>query len=304
MPHARTFALVAACLAIAPDAAAAEPAFAPVGTAARHTLAADARHAGFELEDGSVRLFDTRTGTVTTHPRPRPDCRFTDVGGGKLLWTCGRSPVHVVVLKIRTGQVKVRDLYPGEVGGSVTDVGTYWLKGAGSDHRGGQHTTWWSLATNEVVVDRGGGDARYVDDLDLPRLTRRMCSPLRKLPNPAYDVGWDYAEHLPYQYDGRFGLYFDQGRWTLDRCGRGSYALLPVNAAGARLTAGRVTWTKGSQVAAYEAVRRRSFRWRLTDIDPAAARVRVQHTGHAIFAATATSERDPVERVYAAPFPD
>ena len=304
MPHARRIALALVCLAATPAGAAAEPAFEPVGAAAARTLSADARHAAFELADGSVRLYDTRTGRVTTHPRPRPDCRFVDVGGGKLLWTCGGWPIHVVVLKIRTGQVKERDVYPGEVGGSVTEVGTYWLKGTGSDHRGGQHTTWWSLADNRLVVDRGDGAARYVDDLDLPRLTRRMCSPLRKQPNPDYDLDWDYAEYLPYQYDGGFGLYFDQGRWTLDRCGRGSYALLPAGAGAARLTAGRVTWTKGRQVAAYDAPRRRSLRWGLAQIDPAATRARVAHTRHAIFVATASGDADQLERVYAAPFPD
>lgn len=299
-----TLLLAGSLAAGAPAAADAEPRFADTGMAVADSLETDSRHAAYETPEGGVRVFDTRTGAVSEHPRPRPDCAFADVGGGKLLWSCGDGyPIHVVVLKLRTGQVKERDLYVGELGGAVTEVGTYWLKGHGGDHRGGSHTSWWSLATWRQEVDWNGA-ANEIDDLDRPSFARRMCRPLRRLPNPGYDGEWDNEQWAPFQYDGRAGLYFDQGRWTLDRCGRGPTSLLPTGAVAARLSGGQVTWRKGSKLAAYDVAARRSRSWRRAEIDPAAASATIASTRHALFVAARRSPDDRVERIYRAPLAD
>jgi hypothetical protein len=280
--------------------------FSFVGEAVRWTLQTDARYAAFETSDGNLRLIDTRTGGVSTYAPPRADCRFVDVGGGKLLWSCGELPrLHVVTLKIRTGQIKERDVPFGEMGGAVAEVGTYWFKAYGGDHRGGSHTSWWSLATDEYRVDSAGEgyDARGVDDLDVPGLVRRLCSPLHRRPNPGYDGELDNEEYNRYQYDRRFGLTFDEDGWLLDRCGSPVSSRLPRKISDPRLVAGRVTWTKGSKLVAHDARSRRSFSWRRTEIDPAATGARIHATRRTLFVATARGDAATRERVYSAPFP-
>ena len=293
----RTIGLLA--LAAALWTAAPAAAFEPVGEAVPGSVHTGARHAAFETPAGDVTLIDGRTRAVSNVPRPRPDCRFMDVGGARLLWQCTRRP-NVVVRKIATGRTWTLDIRPGEIGGSVNEVGRYWLKGHGNDHRGGFHHGWWNVA--DGTYGSGGGDARSIDDLDHRELVRPLCPPLRRPPNPTYDGEYDNDQFLPYAYDGRFGLYWSDGAWTLDRCAARS-SLLPSRAVAAQLVAGRVTWVKGTKLVAHDARTKRSWSWRRTRIDPAATRAWILPTRDALVVVTGESDQDTRQRVYLAPFP-
>ena len=301
MVRLATAILLAAGLVLASSAPGlAKPAFRFVGDAKTRQLESDSRHLAFERPDGVIAVYDAGTGRFSAHPPPEPGCPYRDVGGGKLMWSCGSYPLHVVIKKLRTGQVRSLDVAPGEISGSVAHVGTYWVAGSAGDHRGGHHDAWWSLVDGR---SRGGSaDPREIEDLDLPGLVRPLCSPLRRRPNPNADDYFDFSPFLPYSYDGRFGLTWD-GAWELDECGRKEPRVLPEGATGATLVAGRVSWTANGKVVLYDAVARRYVRWGLRGIDPAAENAAVRLTRNRIFVSTVRPGEPEAGHLYMARLP-
>jgi hypothetical protein len=217
------------------------------------------------------------------------------------MWSCGSYPIHVVTKKLRNGQLKTIDVPPGEISGSISEVGTYWVYGTAGDHRGGTHDAWWSLADRS---HHDGVGANAIEDLDRPGLERPLCSPLRRRDNPGVDDYFDFTPYLPYQYDGRFGLTYD-GSLQLDECGRTGSRPLPKGAVGVTLRAGRLGWTQGTKVVVHDLRTRRSVRWNLAAIDPTARSARVLLTRSKVFVATARDgdNRTGNSHVYAARLP-
>ena len=301
MVRLATLVLILAGLVLAAGApAATKPSFTFVGDSTLAGPDSDARHLAFERPDRTVVVYDARTNRFSVHEPPERGCPYQDVGGGKLMWSCGSYPLHVVTKKLRNGRLKTIDVPPGEISGSIGDVGTYWVHGIAGDHRGGTHDAWWSLADRSYHY---GAGAREVEDLDEPGLVRSLCSPLRRRDNPDLDDYFDHRPYLPYEYDGRFGLTWD-GDWELDECGRDDSRELPDGAVGASLVAGRVSWMQGDKVVVYDARTRRSVRWGLAGIDPAARAAGVRLTRKKVFVATVREgEETRVRHVYAARLP-
>lgn len=296
-----TVLLLVAGLALASDAGAAtKPSFTFVGDTSWRALQSDARHAAFERPDGTVTVYDAVTNRFSSHAPPQPGCPFQDVGGGKLLWSCGTYTLRVITKKLRTGQVKSLDVRAGEIGGAVSQVGTYWAGGTAYDHRGGVHDVWWSLADGSARD--GSGNAREVEDLNEPALIRPLCSPLRRRDNPDADYYFDYALYRPYSYDGRYGLTWN-GAWEVDECGRRGTRDLPEGAVGVTLVGGRLGWVQGAKVAVRDLRTGRTLRWGLAGIDPEAKVAAVRVTRKKVFVTTADDPDDTTRRVYAARLP-
>ncbi len=107
---------------------------------------------------------------------------------------------------------------------------------------------------------------------------------------------------MRYSYDGRFGLTFT-GSWELDQCGRSGSRELPDGASGANLVAGRVSWIADGKVAVHDARTRRTVRWGIAGIDPAAENATARLTRTRIFVSTVRPGAPEVGHVYVARLP-
>jgi hypothetical protein len=200
-------------LALAVAAAGVLAVTAPAGRAIeiRGAVVSDGkRWAAWSSEPGTVDVYDDRSGT-----RRRlgvPDCPLGGIGSGRLLLQCpdpAYGPDHPVLVDVRTGERT--DVDGADIVGQTGAYQRY--LGVGS--RGilvrldGYHY-WnvfafdWRTRTSRQLDDRD----RTVD-LDRRSLTRPLCDPVRRSPNPdAALASQAQPPYLPMSPSGRWAVEF------------------------------------------------------------------------------------------------
>src|SRR5215207_356314 len=187
-----------------------KPRFRSLGSgAAGSLLRADDRHAAWQLPGGDVALFDSRDGGVREVPSP-PGCRFADVGGGKVLWSCGVQRDEGRVLDVRTGAVS---MFAEAADSSVesvkwTAVGEEWVQSSVTGYHYSGVPNYHNLRTREVVYNQAIDRRREIEDLDLPGLRRGLCPGVGPEPDPeaAGAVDLSGTGFLPFEYRQPYGV--------------------------------------------------------------------------------------------------
>jgi hypothetical protein len=203
----------------------------------------------------AVRVLDTvrwRRWVVATPA----GCVFRSVGAATLLWRCGDSSwPSGRTLDLATGAVTdLPQLLPepgtSQDGASYAGIGRHWIR----LERGGYH---YSLTR---YVDRAGAGPEHgapraadlVADPDLPRLYRRLCSPMRPPQISDGVVATVPAPELPVR--GGMAASLSGGDVVLQRCGHRAQVLHRCRSMACSdteqpvLVAGSVAWTEAGRL--------------------------------------------------------
>jgi hypothetical protein len=231
----------------------------------------------------SARVFDVRTGTMSTVRSPRPYCEPWAMGSGQLLWRCAKiAPSHSKMpdlfvqdlatgaLRTPPGQEDVHLRFPKADELAPAELGAHWILGyAVNPYIHYREPFLFNWRTG--AVRRPSRRTDTVLDLDVPGLDVRLCPPLRRR-----EINFGYR----YRYARPFAMSLTSSRsLLLDRCGserRSTIARMPIiGFTTPTLSAGIVTWgvtalgpggLKGA-VFAYDARTGRRSRWAHPDPD-------------------------------------
>ncbi|HEX8086829.1 MAG TPA: hypothetical protein VF529_21255 [Solirubrobacteraceae bacterium] len=206
---------------------------------------------------GWIRVGETLTGRSYRVRMPRRCRHFNGMPGGRLLMDCrrGRSDYRPQLFSARTGRelrfrgldavVRRERLWEGEIGRSqwAQAIGAHWIQTEwiDNDARGAAHDffDFTNLRTGEVRPAADG--AREVEDIDRPRLVRRLCSPLeRPLDEPGFDPG--PTPFQPFVYEPPFGVVPKWNGFTLSRCGRARPVIQAASGSFETLTRSHFAW--------------------------------------------------------------
>jgi hypothetical protein len=183
-------------------------------------------------------------------------CRFNGLAAGQVLWACDYGDPPFLLTELATGESRA---VPGwaELDSSlsqfpfldniwVRDMGRRWLLVQGYSWAGLDANRWLDWRTGRLVTDPAAG-ARTVFDLDDPRLSVPLCTPLRRRVEPYEGVGPDSI--VPYVYEGGWlfePFSFPQHRpVVIRRCGRHRRLVLHAcrhRCGSATMGAGYVSW--------------------------------------------------------------
>jgi hypothetical protein len=239
-----------------------------------------ARYAAFEPVEGTTRVIDSTTGSAVDRPDPT-GCAggLVAVGSGELLYSCvppgcvgpvlgppaagavtiqcdspATTPyarVLYVVEDIDGGALHVvvgsDRISPGAGGEypAFDEIGSHWLSSPFS----GLHvdvTLYLNWQTGQQLTDNreSRSSAGSTEDLDAPKLLRKLCAPLRRTPVSGDGVGTT-SVFTPLSYTPPFAasLADASGRLSLRRCG--STRVAQLRGAGVtqfQLSGGTIAW--------------------------------------------------------------
>ena len=254
------------------------------------------RWAAWSPEPGTVIVLDDRSGT-----RRRlsiPACPLAGVGGGHLLLTCPNAERYSpdpVLVDVRTGEqtnvggddLRADGLDSMRFGG----VGTRGILVVVDGYHSGDEFAFDWRSRTRVHLD----DPERTIDLGRARLTRKLCAPLRRTPNPIRDISPfdEDPPYLPMSVSGRRAVEAAaeraNGPWRvrLWRCGDRRPRVLGRGSNEA-IGAGLVTWSDGERARAFEIRTGRRRSWRL----PAGDHRRVSQAGRTLLLWTQRSRID------------
>jgi hypothetical protein len=236
----------------------------------------DARYAAWPLGDGTIKVLDTRTGAVRDIAAAPAGCRFADLGGGRLLWSCGPGErQHGRVLDIATGALA--EVAPPDTASAFAwlAVGRNWAQAVASGYRYGGVVDYVDLATTEEQADSSSSPSTF-PDMDAPGLAVTMCDPLARTRDPNYVPGdsQTYGEaFFPFIYAPPYGLTVNPGNsdpartapktLTLSTCSSTRTRTLSRKADAYDFRTGLAAWTQtgGSALHLYDAAKNRPAIW-------------------------------------------
>ena len=298
-----TLVTLVAVLALAgPAAAAAAPSFTLVGEAPDR-FDHDRRYLSW-LGGTSVRVYDTKTGAARSYPTPE-GCGFRDFGGANIAWQCRTEGGQVArILDIETGALNEIAITWNSQGG-LWRVGAEWaaIVDEPDPHSGfSPGSSWYRIASGERNSSALWDSDRHVLDADHRQLYRKLCSPIRRLPDRGRTEVWE-PRFLRAEYELPFARVYShtgRGTWYLQRCGSRRRTTISSHAT---LRAGWLTWAKRGVLTARDLRSRRTFRWRFTDYDPDTERVVLSHTTRRLVLTVGPLSGSGATRVYTARFP-
>jgi hypothetical protein len=297
--------------------AAAKPA--PVSLGLGDIVVSDGvRYAAVPTGAGRVRVFDDAHQTSFDLEQPSgcagdgqyPSGGVGAVGGGVLVWNCevpqqgGWYRPRLVSLATRapvaaaTAAVENPPESAGGVNFGTSAIGSQWLTGTIFGYHW-YRTIFVNWHTGATVYDQPASADTYAD-LNSPRLTGELCSPLRQPRNPYYDptATETTPRYLPIEYRRPWAVWRSRRGLTLARCGQRGRALLVSDCQGSNVnqnflcvtpevSAGLVTWSLGNVVHAYVIATRRRYAWRVPNDSPDHPPI-VTHTRNAIYVTVGT----------------
>ena len=234
-----------------------------IGAAQAPAVADGVRYAAFQRADGSVQVYDTKTGPGLLTPAPSctgdvPTAALAGIGAQRILWGCEQNTkdAYPLVQDVRSTTVQA---VPGAGRGfdassnpleiTFHGIGRNWI--AARELTDGAQTGPLYVSREGAVRHSSGESRRWITDLDAPSLRTKLCGGMTRpmsRPEPLFP-----AALLPFDYEYPYGIAVGDSSGSplrVQRCAHGSLSLSDCSprCSDADLSSRTVAWVENDRV--------------------------------------------------------